>query len=372
MTSGNARPSRRHIALLATLPLVLAAFGCASRVYKPHTLPTEYMAPPPQDVARLDLSRLVDETVSSDLVAEGDVISVTVSTDYNADTKPQEVRVRDDGTADVPLVGPVQVAGLRLPEAEEAIADTAIRRDVFRRPHVTVKKVQEKMNRVTVVGAVKEQGVYDLPRGSSNLLAALVKAGGLDDSASPIVEIRRPRLHGRRGSLFLPPEARPHTAGLSAAGVQPTSYAAGDTEPQSVKVNLVSAVQDARSQYTLGDGDVVMVVERDPSQIAVTGLVAAPGVFNLDLNRETRLTDAVAMAGGTPNPLADTVRIIRRVEDEGESVIIKCSLKKAGRSDVENPVLKPGDTIIVEHTASTFVYDAFMQLFRIGGSVTLF
>ena len=52
--------------------------------------------------------------------------------------------------------------------------------------------MQEKaVNRITVVGAVKEQGMVELPKGQSTLLAALMAAGSLDEKAGTEIEIRR-------------------------------------------------------------------------------------------------------------------------------------------------------------------------------------
>ena len=46
---------------------------------------------------------------------------------------------------------------------------------------------------VRVVGAVEKPGVYDLPSAGSDLLSAIVAAGGLADNAGTLVELRHPR-----------------------------------------------------------------------------------------------------------------------------------------------------------------------------------
>ena len=102
------------------------------------------------------------------------------------------IRVSEDGAVTVPLVGPIQLAGLRLTGAEEAIRAESVRRGVYRDPHVSVLIKERRANRVTVVGEVEEPSTYELPTASSDLLAALVAAGGFTEDADTVVEIRRP------------------------------------------------------------------------------------------------------------------------------------------------------------------------------------
>ncbi|RMF97051.1 MAG: hypothetical protein D6741_10410 [Planctomycetota bacterium] len=350
-----------------------AVVGCATNVYRPTNLPLEYTAPEPEDLTALDFSRLVHRTVASDYVDCGDVLKVMVWSDVDSNPQPQLVRVNDDGTANVGLIGPVPVAGLRLPEIEQRIARAAVERDVYRRPHVTVQIEEERKNRITVAGAVKEPGVYELPRGESNLLRVLVEAGGLDTSAGPIIEIRRPSVSGRKNSIFLGPDREPYTAGLGGdTSVQQASLETTGDGPQTVQVNLVSLATEGRTHYELQDGDVVMVTKRDQQPIYVDGLVNSPGAYRTDPNKETRLTDAIALAGGLSSPLADTVWVVRRTDEDENSIVIKCSIRKARQDRIHNILLKPGDTITVKDTPITFVYDSFIKMFRIGSSVTLF
>ena len=79
------------------------------------------------------------------------------------------VRVERDGMANIPLIGRVALAGFELDEAGPVIASEGITRGVFRRPHVTVTMKRKRMNRITVMGAVKEPSVYELPSSGSSL-----------------------------------------------------------------------------------------------------------------------------------------------------------------------------------------------------------
>ena len=90
--------------------------GCASdRCYQAGRLPVKYTAPPVENIQRVDLSRLGNMTSSSQAIDRGDVLSVTITTDYArlpAMTTP--VRVGEDGCAEIPQIGRVSLAGMEL------------------------------------------------------------------------------------------------------------------------------------------------------------------------------------------------------------------------------------------------------------------
>ena len=139
------------------------------------------------------MSTIARQSATTDLVYPGDVLEITVATGIEEQT-PQNwpLRVADDGQINLPLVGPVRVAGLTLTEAEQEIRRLSVQREIYREPHVVVLMKQRRMIRVRVVGAVESPGVYDVPAAGSDLLAALVAAGGLSEKAGTWVEIRHP------------------------------------------------------------------------------------------------------------------------------------------------------------------------------------
>jgi protein involved in polysaccharide export with SLBB domain len=220
---------------------------------------------------------------------------------------------------------------------------------------------QPRTNKITVVGAVAEPGVQDLPRMSSTLLAALVAAGGLSKDAGPDVEIRRTK----------PGVGRPLGPAGGAEGAllsheQPVGGPAGSI----VRVNLATATRDRKTPYLLEDGDVVHVLKRDIPPVSVIGLVQKSGEFDYPPNRPLYFLDALALAGGVSCPVADKVLIIRRAAGQKEPVNIEVSLRKA-KSGQENLELQPGDTVSVERTPATVVVDTLYTFVRIGLSPTL-
>ena len=117
--------------------------GCSRRVYRAANLPPQLIAPAPVDMASFNLSGLSDQSVSADVIQAGDVLDVSLVTDYTKlATTTTPVRVADDGTIVVPLVGRVGVAGLEVERAEQVVNAESIARGVFRSPSITVTMKQ--------------------------------------------------------------------------------------------------------------------------------------------------------------------------------------------------------------------------------------
>jgi polysaccharide export outer membrane protein len=326
-------------------------------------LPAKYAVAHIQNVQTIDLSKLASSSVSSELIDRGDVLDVTIESGYEKDhvgnTVP--IRVGEDGALQVPLIGRVQLAGLELAGAEQALRAAAVERGVFRNPSVTVEMKQQRMNKVTVVGAVNEPGTYELPRAKSELLAALMAAKGLNDDAGTDIEIRRPALRS---------EASPRGPGKEdkVAGVpgELASYAEPGTlrPPSSVRIDLVAATtQTTRNpSWYLDDGDVVMVEKRDLQPVQVIGLVGKPGRFPLPANKDLHLLDAIALAGGTTTPYCNKVTVIRQISLSEEPLVIRVSMREAKAEGKGNLLLGPGDVVSVEQTGPNFAMEMFKTI----------
>ena len=349
---------------LAWAMVVLGGAGCARHTYLATELPAEFLAPIAQNVEEIDLSRLPNYSVNSQLIDPGDVLEVTIVTDYgDLNTTTTPVRVREDGTASIPLIGPVALAGLELEGAEQAIAAAGIGRGIFQRPHVTATMKRQRMNKVTVIGAVNEPGVVEVPRSSSSLLAALVMAGGLSEDAGPYVEIRRPRSFRSAPGLQPPPRRVAELTG----GYQPVEpappYGARVT-----RVNLAEAVTGRNDGGCLTDGDVVYVKKRAFKPVKVMGLVRQAGDIEMPANHDMCLLDAVAKAGDRTMQVADKVYVIRRVPGRREPIVIETSIRQAKHNGAANVRLAPGDIVSVEETPVTVVLDAMKSFIRFGFS----
>jgi len=361
--------------LSAMLAIFMGCGGCRSSVYQAANLPVECLPPQTTNLETINLAGLADSTVPREVIQPGDVLEITMITDFAKLTATDTpVRVADDGTIIVPLIGKVGVASMKVEQAEQVIAAESVSRGVFRNPCITVAMKQFKTSRITVVGAVNKPGAVDLPRGSCSLLNALVAAGGLTKEAGDEVEIRRTDI--RELTNKDQPSAMPQAADGSRSGVTLASHQQQPSAamlPAVAKVNLTVAAKGAEKVPELKDGDVVNVEKRVLKPVYVLGLVRKPGEFVFPANQDLRVLDAIALAGGCSNPVAEKIMVIRQPAGKAEPMRIAVSLQ-AAKAGQENIALAPGDTVSVEQTPVTAVVEVIQTFVRVGlgSSFTLF
>lgn len=364
--------------LFATVLLLLA--GCRSSAYLAAKLPPQYRATANKNGKTINFADVSMFGVSNALISPSDLLEITLATGRD-DEKPTPtlVRVAEDGTADIPVIGPVPVAGLEAIDASQRIAEAGIQRGMYLHPYVTLEIKSKAMNRITVLGAVENPGVHELPRGGSDLVSALAAAGGLTDEAGTEVEIVRqptkglaangvPEANGKSGEILL---ADYQPGGIfSPPGTDAKLAAASMTAPQTLKVDLAGAQASGAADFHLSDRDVVMVQPRKVEIIHVAGLVQKPGQFELPPDQDIHLLDAIALAGGLNSPVADKVLIIRRVDGRPEPLVIRASLAKAKQNGLENIRLADGDTISIERTSATAIVDTIGKFLRFSIGLT--
>lgn len=305
----------------------------------------------------IDLSSVARQSANTDSIYPGDVLEVTLATGIEEQI-PQNwpLRVTDDGQINLPLVGLVHVAGRTLTEAEQEIRRRSVEREIYREPHVVVLMKQRRMIHVRVVGAVEEPGVFELPAAGSDLLTALVAAGGLSEKAGTQIEIRHPNA------------AQPFSQNGAASGVMLASFIDSPQVPRRmVRVDLAEDVASGLDLH-VEDGSVVVVLEKTKQSISVIGLVQRPGNYELPRDETVRVLDAIALAGGLRISVANRVRVIRRVPDRTDPVVIDVSVRKAKHDGEENLTLAPGDVVSVEETPTTFVVETIRGFLRFGFS----
>lgn len=111
------------------------------------------------------------------IIQEGDVLSVRV---FNQDPLSTKERVRSDGRISIPVIGEVVARGKRPAQLAAEIQDRL--KDIVKVPSVIVSLEQAEGMKVSVVGEVRNSGIFQLEPGS-NVLHAIAAAGGLNDYA---------------------------------------------------------------------------------------------------------------------------------------------------------------------------------------------
>lgn len=350
---------------MVALAMITGLVGCRQGVYDASTLPPQLSAVPVINTQALDLSRLSSPATSGDRLVPGDALELTVATGQ-PDERPQTwpLRIDEEGAIEVPLVGPVRVAGLDPSQAQGTIALASVQRGIYRRPSVSLAVDERRTHRITVVGAVSRPGTYDIPMAQCDLLNAIMSAGGLTEDADATIELRSPaRLDG--------PQLRGPGTTVTQASYETQSPVANSA----VTIDLVSATQGHTSVPTLlADGAVITVRKRQQRYVHVMGLVVKPQQLELPPNQDVRLLDAIAMAGGTKLSLADKVLVIRQSPVGMEPAVIKVSINQAKTDGVSNLLLAHGDVVSVEETPTTFLLGTMNRFIRLGltSSISLF
>ncbi len=366
---------RRRYLQLAPLLALLLQVGCQSGAYRAANLPTEFRTQPTKQTAQVNFSQVAAPGEGANILSPGDLLEVTVASGRSEENvQPTVLRVGDDGSVDVPIVGPVPVAGLEPYRASQNISNLAIQRGMYRHPSVTVEIKSKAINRITVLGAVGEPGVHEIPRGSCDLVSALAAAGGLSDDAGSEIEIITQPRYGYADQIAASPSADPTTSDQIQLASFDAPRRAQTTKKkwlptQTVRIDLTDTDALRRADYRLKDRDIVRVVSRKKEVIHVAGLVNEPGQFELPKDQEIRLLDAIAMAGGRSSVVADKVFVIRQLPSDDEAIVIQASLATAKQNSQENLVLGPGDTVTIEQTPATAVVDTVSRFFRLSFGV---
>ena len=344
------RPRIVAIALIH-MAMLLSLMGCKSIAdYQANSLPAEFRAAAPESDV-VDLTRVAHQSINANQIYVGDTLDVSVSTGIE-ENGPQvwSLRVDNGGEVSVPVVGLVRVAGLAPNEAEVAIRQASLQREIYRDPYVSVLVKQRQTISVRVAGEVEKPGIYELPAAGSDVLAALVAAGGMSEDAGSVLEIRHPN--------------RSIQNGVALASYQTNSESIERVMQVDLRESATKQSRDFRVEY----GSVIMVMPKPKHSISVIGLVRKPDSYEYPPDETLRVLDAIAMAGGLNLNVANKIHVIRDIPDRNDPVVIEISFKRAKSDGDENLVLQPGDTVVVEETPTTVVVGGIRSFIRFGFS----
>lgn len=322
----------------------------------------------------VDLSKLASSAGSSAIIGVGDVLEIRIAAGLSEDDQTHmAARVAHDGTISLPMIGALSVAGVEPEGAESLIRWEAVRRQLYVNPTVTVTVTHQRMNRVRVLGAVRAPGLYELPPHASDVVSAIAAAQGLEKDAGQHVEVRNPR---RPASVRAPSVAAENENQHTAVNASLTAGAAGMVSGDSMNsytIDLISAARAGDGHYVIHDGGVVMVEKRDPAPVYVGGLVRAAGRYDYPIGQDLHLLDAINLAGGMSNQLANKIYVVRTVSGSRDPAVIEISYRQAKRSADSNILLGPGDVVSVEQTPGTVFMEALNLIrFGISGNTALF
>lgn len=238
------------------------------------------------------------------LLGPSDVIKISV---FRQDDLSLTVRVDGEGMIVYPLLGQIKAAGLSVSQLGEKIS--ALLADGYiKKPQVSVFVQEFRGKKATILGNIKEPGLYEL-QGYTTLLELISKAGGLTKEAGGQAVIKR--------------------------GVN--TNIGGVEHVLTVDLRRLVEQGDTSENVEVKDGDSVFI--NKAGIFFVTGEVKKPDAYKIEPG--TSVIKAVTIAGGfTDRASRGGVNIIRQAEGK-EVVLTKVTMDE---------LVMPDDVIVVPET----------------------
>jgi len=243
-----------------------------------------------------------------------DLLDISV---FGLDELTKTVRVSEDGKISLPLVGEVEVEGITKTELEKKLGQL-LEEKYLQNPQVTVFISEYQSKRVSVLGAVRNPGPYEL-LGRRTLLQVISQAGGItNESGKEIIVIREVE----------------------------------DGVSTSLKISIEDLFLkgDARLNIPLQPDDIVNIPIDRIVNIYVFGQVRNPGALGVKRSNIPTLLQAIGQAGGFSERASKGKVLIKRIDDDGKEIRIKVNVKsiiKGKRKDIQ---LLENDVVIVPET----------------------
>jgi len=319
-----------------------------------------------------------------------DVIDVTVLGQAELN---KTLTILPDGTIHYPYLGKVKAAGLTVDQLRARIL-TGLE-DLYNNLEVTVSVKSLRVDKISVLGAVKTPGAFELRRGMT-VMNAIAMAGGLvqkpeqvraalvrEGAAQPIdlkrllndkdpalnvllepddmlllQEMETSRIHilgavSKPGPYELPAGGGLLEALATAGGATDKaalSKAAVLRDDMKIPVNLraiIAGTPDPNANLALRPGDIITIPENQ-TRIAVLGEVKTPGYITVPDGQDINVIGAISQAGGqTDKANLREAGIIRVVN--GKPQVTPVDLEKLlKKGDIrQNVAVHPDDIIFI-------------------------
>jgi polysaccharide export outer membrane protein len=225
----------------------------------------------------------------------------------------QTVRVSEDGSISLVLLGKVEVAGLTAQEMEKKLA-SILDRQFTKVAHVSV--FIKEYQKVSVLGAVGRPGMFEIV-GPTTLLQIIAQAGGLTGQAMNELYVYRRGKDGKKTTLT---------------------------------VNLEDLIFNGNqaANIDLQPNDVVNVPIDQMLTVYVYGEVKNPGAIQFKQSKKITLLQAIAQAGGTTEWASKSSVMIKKKEKAtGKEIKMTVNLKNMLNGRTPDIVLEEGDVVIV-------------------------
>lgn len=244
-------------------------------------------------------------------IGNGDLIEMSV---FDTPELSGKLRVSNNGDVILPLVGKLHVAGMKAEDAAALIRQTFVDGAYLKDPQVTVFIAEYATQNVSVLGEVKNPGIYPA-FGAHHLLDYISAAQGLTPLAGTHITITHVKDPGA---------------------------------PEQVKVTA-GATPKPENNPEIFSGDTIYV-ERT-GVIFVVGDVMRPGGYPMDHDGQVSVLQAVALAQGiTPTAAKSSAKLIRTTTSGRQEIPV--NLKKILQSKNTDLAMQDNDILFIPTSAA--------------------
>src|SRR5579863_6214330 len=244
-------------------------------------------------------------------IGNGDLIEMSV---FDTPELSGKLRVSNNGEIILPLVGKLHVAGMKAEDAAALIRQKFVDGAYLKDPQVTVFIAEYATQNVSVLGEVKNPGIYPA-FGAHHLLDYISAAQGLTPLAGTHITI---------------------------------THAKDPGTPEQVKVTA-GATPKPENNPEIFSGDTIYV-ERT-GVIFVVGDVMRPGGYPMDHDGQVSVLQAVALAQGiTPTAAKSSAKLIRTTTSGRQEIPV--NLKKILQSKNTDLAMQDNDILFIPTSAA--------------------
>jgi polysaccharide biosynthesis/export protein len=235
------------------------------------------------------------------------------------------VRVDHQGNIHLPLAGRIQASGLTVEKLEKQIASHLT--GIMNNPEVSVAVAEYRNHPVSVLGAVRSPGVYQVS-GRKTLFEVLSLAGGLNPDAGNKVKITRQTSAGR---LPLP-------------GV--TADKSGEFEIGQLNVRNVMEAKNPDENIEVLPNDVITVPKAE--LVYIVGAVHRAGGFPLAEKEQISVLQAVSLAEGLDRVAgAKNARILRETAPGAARTELRVNVQQILDGRAKDVSLQANDILFI-------------------------
>lgn len=243
-------------------------------------------------------------------VGPKDLLSISV---FDVPELNMTVRVSQDGTITLPLLGQIEVGGLTLAELERKLT-ALLEKSYLKNAQVTVFIKEYQSRQVSIIGAVSKPGNYELI-GKQTLLQMLSTAGGLTREAAGRIIILR-------------------------------HYPGGIVDSLSIDLEALMNSGNPELNIPILSDDIINVPGEVFADIFIFGQVNHAGQIKMKKDSSLTLLRAIAQAGGFTERARRSGVVIKRIVD-GQEQKIQVNINKILGGKKKDIILNPNDIVFV-------------------------